>query len=221
MRLPEKQAPSMLRSMAFKKRYARFAVTTYQILIDPMIWPLRPKVVRLCRELGVSDALDIASGTGAQCRALSRTGIAAAGVDLSEDMVRAATWRGGRNVRYAAGSAYDLPFEAKSFDACLLILALHEHAEPDRIRMLSEAVRVARRYLVIADFERPERSAASPAWQVIRFIEHTAGPEHRQGFQEFVAGRSLTGFLERHELPAAREDFSHFGTIRLVAVPIP
>lgn len=218
--LSTRQAPPILGGMAFRKRYARFAVAIYQVLIDPLISPLRPRVVRLCRALEVSDALDIASGTGAQCRALSRAGIPATGVDSSDDMIRAAIRRGLRGVRYTEGSAYDLPFEASSFDACLLILALHEHSPSDRIRMLTEAVRVARRYVIIADYEEPARSRTNLAWQVIRLVEETAGCEHREGFKEYVAGGSLDGFLDRQRLSVVREDASHFGTIRLAAVTI-
>ena len=207
--------------MGRKKRYGSFAVTVYRHVIDPILYPLRPRTVRLCTELGVQSVLDIASGTGAQCRALGQSGIDAIGLDLSEEMVEAARARGGCNVRYVQGSAFDLPFEDASFDACLLLLALHEHTEDERTRMLAEAGRVAGRTVLVADYERPRHPAASLPWQVIRAVETSAGPEHRAGFEHFVGEGSLSGLLARHRLVACRERASHFHCIRLVAVDLP
>jgi SAM-dependent methyltransferase len=207
--------------MARKKRYGSFAVTVYRHIIDPILHPLRPKVVDVCREIGVRRVLDIASGTGAQCRMLGRSGFAATGIDLSEDMVELAIARGGRNVCHVQGSALDLPFEDGSFDACLLLLALHEHTEDERTRMLSEAVRVAGRCVLVADYEQPRHPAASLPWQVIRAVEISAGPEHRAGFEHFVGHGSLSGLLTRHLLTVRCERASHFRCIRLVAVDLP
>jgi len=207
--------------MIWKTRYGLGAVRSYQVLIDPMIYPLRPKIVGLCRELGVRTVVDIASGTGAQCRMLGRVGIQATGVDLAEAMIDAATRRDGPNTHYALGSATDLPFEDATFDACTLLLALHEHPEPERERMLKEAGRVVRPdgHLIVADFAEPARPTLHAAWRVIRFIEYAAGDEHHAGFLDYVARGSLCGLLERFTLKPVRETSSHFGVIGIAAVP--
>ena len=44
--------------MAWKTRYGSGAVFTYRNLIDPMIYPLRPRIVQLCADLGVRRVLD-------------------------------------------------------------------------------------------------------------------------------------------------------------------
>ena len=107
--------------MARMTAYDAFAVGVYTALIDPLVWPLRQKIVRLCRELDVREVLDIASGTGALCRMLARAGMQATGIDLSEAMIAAARRHGGRNVCYLRGSAFHLPFTKDSFDASLLL----------------------------------------------------------------------------------------------------
>jgi len=208
-------------SMIWKTRYGLGAVRSYQVLIDPMIYPLRPKIVKLCRELGARTVIDIASGTGAQCRMLGRIGIQATGVDLAEAMIDAATRRGGPNTRYALGSATDLPFEDATFDACTLLLALHEHPESERALMMKEANRVVRPggHLILADFAEPERPALHAAWRLIRFIEYTAGDEHHAGFLDYVSRGSLRGLLERFERVPSRETSSHFGAIGIAALP--
>jgi ubiquinone/menaquinone biosynthesis C-methylase UbiE len=203
--------------MAWKTRYGSLAVGFYRVLIDPLLWPLRPKVVRICRELEVGDVLDIATATGAQCRALDRAGTHVTGLDLSESMIAAAKRRGGKNADYVLGSAFELPFPDGSFDASLLLLALHEHTEAERSIMMSEAFRVIRPRgaLIVADFTRPERSRFHLPWQVIRFIERTAGPEHNAGFNDFVTRGCLDGLLDRHGFTAVRRIRSHFGTIEI------
>ena len=207
--------------MAWKTRYGTGAVFTYRNVIDPMIYPLRPRIVRLCIELGVREILDIASGTGAQCRMLGQAGIQATGLDLAEAMIATARGLGGNHTDYVLGSATELPFDNDRFDACLLLLALHEHQENERTVMLDEALRVLRTdgHLILAEYQQPaNRRSLHLPWQLIRFIEHAAGGEHRAGFLDFVARGSLSGFLQRHGLGAVREVRSHFGTIRIVAI---
>ncbi|MBU0595727.1 class I SAM-dependent methyltransferase [Candidatus Bipolaricaulota bacterium] len=206
--------------MIWKTRYGTGAVFTYRNLIDPMIYPLRPRIVRLCSELGARKVLDIASGTGAQCRMLGAAGMQATGLDLAEAMIATAERLGGANTEFVLGSATELPFASSSFDACLLLLALHEHQEEDRIVMLAEARRVLRPsgHLVIAEFQEPaRRQSLHVPWQLIRFIEHSAGDEHHAGFVDFVSRGCLSGILHRHGLEPVRELRSHFGTIRVAA----
>jgi len=201
--------------MIWKTRYGTGAVLNYRVVIDPMIHPLRPKIVEICRDLGVRDVLDIASGTGTQCRMLGRAGMQATGLDLAEAMIDAARRRGGNNTDYLLGSACELPFPDRSFDACLFLLALHEHPEHERAVMIGEALRVLRPdgHLVVADFKQPAHAKLHFPWQVIRFIEHTAGDEHHAGFLDYVQQDCLSGLLQRHGLTVRHEAQSHFGTI--------
>ena len=203
-----------------RERYGALAVRSYRALIDPLLLPLRPKVIALCRQLDSERVLDIACATGAQCRALGRAGIRTTGLDLSEDMIRAARAAGGRNVRYVAGSAYELPFERDTFDTALLVLALHEHTEEERTVMIEEALRATRPtgHLIVADFAEPRRPRLHLPWQVIRFIEKTAGPEHHAGFLDYVSRGSLAGMLARHSLQIVRRASSHFGAVKLAVV---
>lgn len=197
-----------------------FEVRVYRVLIDPLIWPLRLRIVRLCRELNVREVLDIASATGAQCRMLAQTGMQATGVELSEVMVAAARRRGGRNTHYIHGSAYDLPFDNGSFDAALLLFALHEHTEKERETMFKQALRVLRPYgyLIIADYNRPRCANFHVAWQIIRLIEEMAGGEHRAGFKDFVSRGGLAGLLGRHALTPMQQSRWHSGAVVIAVI---
>lgn len=205
-----------------RKRYGRLAAHTYQALIDPLLWVLRPRLVHICDVLGASSILDIACATGAQCRAFGRAGLQATGIDLSAAMIDAAARRGGPNVRYVQGSAYDLPFPDGAFDAAVLSLALHEHTEAERTRMVAEADRVVRPagHLILADYTRPHPASWHLPWHIIRAVEAIAGPEHHAGFLDFVAQGSLRGLLERYGLCAESIGHSHFGAIGIAVCAV-
>jgi len=206
--------------MVWKRRYGTVAVRFYTALIDPLLWPLRPKIVRICRESGLRVVLDIGCATGAQCRALGRAGIRATGLDLSEAMIAAARRRDGRLVDYVLGSAYDIPAGVATYDGVLLLLAVHEHTEAERTRMLREAQRILRPggTLVVADYAEPRWPRFHLPWRVIRGIEAAAGREHRSGFREFLAAGSLGGWMGRHALTPERWERSHFGTIAIAVL---
>ena len=202
------------------QRYGKISATIYRWLIDPLLRPLRPRIARLCRKHGMNNVLDIATATGAQCRTLGAAGIHAVGLDLSEAMIAAARNRPATNVEYVAGSAFELPFADAAFDAALLILALHEHSEEERTRMLVEALRVIKHngYLMLAEYSKPAKARIHMPWRLIQLIENLAGPEHRAGFCQFIATDGLRGLLRRHDLQPIEIVHSHFNTLMIAVV---
>ncbi len=206
--------------MPRRKRYGKISSTIYRWLIDPLLWSLRPKIARLCRKHGMNNVLDIATATGAQCRTLGAAGIRTVGLDLSEAMLAAARKRRAKNVEYVVGSAYELPFEEAAFDAALLSLALHEHFEEERTRMLLEALRVIKSngYLMLAEYSKPAKARIHIPWCIIQLIENLAGPEHRAGFHQFIATDGLRGLLRRHNLQPIEIVHSHFNTLTIAVV---
>jgi len=199
------------------RRYAKKAAILYRWVIDPLVQPLRPKIVALCLEHDMRHVLDIGCATGAQCRQLAVAGIRAVGLDLSEAMVTSARKRSRDRIEYVVGSAYELPFPDDTFDGALMSLALHEHSEDERTQMLTEALRVTKfnGHLVLAEYSKPARTRFHIPWAVIRFVEHIAGEEHRTGFHQFVASDSLRGLLERHGLTCIETVPSHFHTLTI------
>lgn len=202
-------------------RYGALSAKIYRWLIDPLLASLRPKIARLCRKYGLDPILDIGTATGAQCRALGAAGIHAVGLDLSEAMIAAAKARPSENIEYVVGSAYELPFPEASFNAVLLSLALHEHSEEDRSRMLAEALRVLEPdgHLVLVEYSRPAQTYLHIPWLVIQLIENLAGGDHRAGFRQFMATDGLEGLLQRHSLRATEIVHSHFHTLAIAIIP--
>ena len=190
--------------------YGRRTAWIYSWLIDPLLVPLRKRVVKICQRLHLKDVLDIASATGAQCLLLDRAGIHAIGLDLSLAMIVAARRQSPPTVQYVCGSAFAIPFPDGSFDGVLLLLALHEHSEGERVQMLHEAARVLRQdgILILAEYAPPETSKGRLVWGLITFIERLSERKHYSHFRQFVhAGgiRRLEGELslsvcERHSI---------------------
>jgi len=208
--------------MADHERYGEVAARFYRFLIDPIVWPLRPRIADELARRNVRTVLDIACATGAQARLLARRGLQPVGIDLSSRMIAAASRRAVR-IPFVCGSALELPFPTDSFDAALLSLALHEHPEEERHTMVREALRVVRSSgtLLVADFAKPICPGRHIPWQIIRAVERSSGPEHKAGFLDYVERGSLDGLLARLGLVAEATRPSHFGCIRIVTLTKP
>jgi len=90
--------------------------------------------------------LDIGCGTGKTTRNVGAQGYVVTGIDINEDEVALAQRMDhGKSVRYVAGDAAALPFDDRSFDACIMQAFLTTLAEP---RMRRKAVAEAHRVLV-------------------------------------------------------------------------
>lgn len=95
-------------------------------------------------------ALEIGCGTGHFTRWMASIGLMVTGLDASAPMIAEARTRNG--VRYVEGDALQLPFDDRSFDLALLITTLEFVDDPPRA--LAEAVRVARRGLILGVLNR-------------------------------------------------------------------
>ena len=168
--------------------YQKGIVWLYAHFIDLLLRPVRARVVQVCKEIRPENALDICSGTGAQCLLLDRAGINTVGLDLSEAMVRSARRCSPPTVRYVRGSAFALPFDDQTFACVLIILALHEHTHAEQLTMLSEAHRVLRKEgtLILAEYSLPKRGSHRLVWSFITMIEWLAGGDHYHNFRAFV-----------------------------------
>ncbi|MBN1857661.1 class I SAM-dependent methyltransferase [Candidatus Bipolaricaulota bacterium] len=212
----------MIDAAVAKKSLDRLAVLGYHAILDPLLGSVHSAIAEMCLRNRAQTVLDIASATGAQCRELGALGLRATGLDLSETMIRFARQRRSEAVTYVLGSAFCLPFQNDSFDAALLVLALHQHSEEHRQVMLSEARRVTRSagQLITADYLRPSNPTTNPAWWLVRGIEKLAGGDHYLGFVDFVECGGVIGFLERAGLHAVEEHRLCGGTIGIVRVPL-
>jgi ubiquinone/menaquinone biosynthesis C-methylase UbiE len=118
-----------------------------------------------------ASVLEVGCGTGHFTRWFEQQGLAAVGLDISAPMLQQARRRGSKSCIRASADA--LPFGDATFDLVALIATLEFLAEP--ARALEEAVRVARRGVVIGTLNRwslyawRRRLRSSAVWRRARF----------------------------------------------------
>lgn len=121
---------------------------------------------------GARSVLDVGCGTGHFTRWMAEQGLNAVGLDSSEAMLNEARPRGGP--AYLRGDAHSLPMADRSYDLTALITTLE--FLPDPGRALAEAVRVARRGLLLGVLNRRSvvtlryRLSGNPLWRSARFF---------------------------------------------------
>ena len=180
----------------------------YSRVEDPMLAKIRQVVMDLIPE--GSSILDIACGTGLLCRQLrQQKHCRVTGIDLSVRMIEFARQNNLLpEVTFIHGDATDLrDFADQSFDYATLLLIVHELTRTDQLRVLKEALRVARRCILL--------DAASPLPRnlvglEIHLAERVLGRGHLGNFKDYVAGGGISGMLKDLDLPTAIEHSSVF-----------
>ena len=121
-------------------------------------------VERALRECGPrASLLDVGTGLGdvpAGARRLARrcgTALTAVGLDVAEELARAARTRTGAAV---CGDAFRLPFADRSVDVVTCSQLLHHFPEAEGRLLIAELDRVARRRVIVGDLRRSWLAAA-------------------------------------------------------------
>ncbi|MBC7227357.1 MAG: class I SAM-dependent methyltransferase [Thermoflexales bacterium] len=170
----------------------------YHRLFDPQLAEARGIIAGLIPE--GSAVLDIACGTGQLCFALREKNCRVVGLDLSLRMLEfARNANPFQDVTFVHGDATDLSaFENHSFDYATILVLMHELPRPQQIRVLKEALHVARKG-VIADSVAPLPKNAGGVG--VRFVEATFGRDHCDNFKAFLASGGIRGILRESGLP--------------------
>jgi ubiquinone/menaquinone biosynthesis C-methylase UbiE len=180
----------------------------YHRLFDPQLAEARQITVDLVAE--GSSVLDIGCGTGLLCFALKeQKNCRVVGLDLSLRMLEFARKANPfPEVTFAHGDATDLSaFADLAFDYATLLMLVHELAASQESRVLGEALRVARRALIIDAVSPLPRNAEGIG---IRAVEATFGREHNPNFKAFLRRGGIGGILEGSALPVSIEHRSVF-----------
>ena len=131
---------------------------------------------RVVAGLAPARTLDVACGTGFVTRHLPGD---ITGLDWSERMLSIAR-RAAPHARYVKGDALELPFGDSSFDRVFTGHFYGHLEEPDRLRFLAEARRVAPE-LVVADAPlRPDHATAE--WQQRSVSDGSVWPVYKRFF---------------------------------------
>ncbi len=146
--------------------------------------------------------LDIGCGTGVLASALKKDkNCRVVGIDLSLKMLEFAR----RSTPYTDiifrhEDAADLEaFQDLSFDYCAILNVLHELSRAQQGAVLKEALRVARK-VVLIDWASPLPSNLGGIGA--RVVEATVGHDHYHNFKAFLAAGGIAGILDERALPA-------------------
>jgi ubiquinone/menaquinone biosynthesis C-methylase UbiE len=167
--------------------------------LDPQLAENRQVIVDYIPE--GSSVLDIACGTGQLCfqlRELKHCRVA--GVDLSLRMLEFARRTNPfQDITFAHEDAADLHnFEDKSFDYATMLMLMHELHRPQQISVLKEALRVARRGIIIDSVVPLPKNAEGIGY---RIVEATIGHDHNPNFKAYLAKGGIRGILQESGLP--------------------
>ncbi len=173
----------------------------YHKLLDPHQAEAREVITGFIPE--DSSVLDIACGTGQLSFALrSQKQCRVVGIDLSLRMLQFAE-KANRydDVKFVHQDATDLVgFEDHTFDYAIVLLLMHELSNEKRVRVLSEALRVADKAIIVdASVPLPKNARGLG----VRFVEATFGRDHHGYFRNFLATGGIMGLLESSGLPIA------------------
>lgn len=189
----------------------------YDMTASRALRPAHERLTALCVARGFSRVVDIGCGTGRLSGMLAARGLAVTGVDASPAMLAHAAGKPRKeNSPLFVRGGIPLPFPARSFDAAVLSLVLHESDEEPET-LLAEALRVAPVCLVL-EWRMPERNLDLPGQLLVHAIERFAGKRHYARFRNFTRGGYLHGAAHRAKARVAGEEALMGGAMVLAAV---
>jgi ubiquinone/menaquinone biosynthesis C-methylase UbiE len=180
----------------------------YHRLLDPELVETRHVAVDLITD--GSSVLDIACGTGVLCMMLhKRKNCRVVGIDLSVRMLEyARKLNPDQDPKFVHEDATDLrDFGDRSFDYATILLLMHELARIQQVRVLKEALRVAKRVIIIDAISPLPKNLGGIG---IRIVEGTFGHEHQGNFKAFLTTGGIAGILKESTLAINVEHRSIF-----------
>ncbi len=157
-----------------------------------------------------STVLDIASGTGQLCLELrEKKKCRVVGIDLSHRMIDFARSRNPYNdVEFIHGDATDLSgIDRGSFDYATVLFLLHEIPRETQIDVLTEALRIAHKVIIVDSHVPLPKNAHGLA---LRLVEAIGGREHYRQFADYLAAGGIGGILADRQVIATVEHRSIF-----------
>lgn len=176
----------------------------YHKFFDPQLADARQVAVDLVAE--GSSVLDIACGTGLLCSMLRENkNCRVVGIDLSLRMLEFARKSSPyHDIAFRHEDATDLrAFDAGCFDYATILMLMHELPRPHQLAVLKEALRVARRAIIIDSLSPLPRNSGGIG---IRVVEATVGHDHNPNFNAYLASGGLAGLLKEAVPPVTVEE---------------
>jgi ubiquinone/menaquinone biosynthesis C-methylase UbiE len=197
----------------------RFVARWYDKIFGPMNRGLRLLGLRMFRPREGMSILDVGCGTGAHLELYQRYRCHMYGIDPSPAMIQVARERLGDRAEFHLGDASDMPYENRSFDLVICMLALHEMNPPTRSAVIGEMKRVLKhtgRILLIDFHPAPVRPFKSWLARLgVLFSEIAAGREHFRNYRHFMSIQGLPALITEHALVVEKQKVVGGGALAL------
>jgi SAM-dependent methyltransferase len=177
-------------------------------VLDPQLAENRKVVIDFIPE--GSSVLDIACGTGQLCFELRKLKYCrTVGLDISMRMLEFARKTNPyHDITFVHEDATDLHnFGDKSFNFATMLMIMHELQRPQQILVLKEALRTARRCIIVDSVVPLPNNAGGIGY---RIVEATIGHDHYRNFKSFLVNGGIRGILQESGLPINIEYSSVF-----------
>ena len=197
----------------------RFVARWYDRLFEPMNRGLRLLGLRMFRPKEGMSILDVGCGTGVHFEIYQRYRCDMYGIDPSRSMIDIARERLGDRVELCLGDASEMPYEDRSFDLVIAMLALHEMNHSTRSSAIGEMKRVLKnsgRILLIDLHPGPIRPFKGWLTKLIIFLsEVAAGREHFRNYRHFMTIKGLPTLITEHALMVEKQRVVGGGALAL------
>ena len=196
-----------------------FVARWYDKLFEPMNKGLRLLGLRMFRLKERMTILDVGCGTGVHLELYQRYRCDLYGIDPSPSMIEIARKRLGDRAELHLGDASEMPYEDRSFDLVISMLALHEMNHSTRSSVISEMKRVLKdtgRMLLIDYHPGPIRPFKE--WRtklIVLLIEVAAGREHFRNYRHFMSMKGLPTLITEHALVVEKQKVVGGGALAL------
>ncbi len=189
----------------------------YDRILEPILWKMRRKIIKISQVKTGMKVLEIACGTGTQAVRFKKAGAEYTGVDLSPAMLAVADKR---NLKCLNADGTELPLENNSFDLSTITLALHEVDPEISKQLVFEMLRVTKSdgYLVIVDYTKSNKKSIyrKIGNRSIHYIEKLVGGSHYRNYKKFMKFGGLIAFLKPFELEIIEEKLIFGGNIGII-----
>lgn len=154
-----------------------------------------------------SSVLDIGCGTGRLAFLLSGKCHSIVGIDLSKRNIERAKHLLGqssaKNVSFIHGSVEEFNQTGqKPFDYAILTYVIHEISEKERITLLKDTAKIAKR-IIIGDYKVPGPTGF--AGFTTKMIEFLAGRDHYKNFRNYMSNGGISSIAEIAGLKIQKE----------------
>ena len=201
-----------------KDPYGRSA-KIYDLCIEPFLFTIRRKCLKMYPIHEGMQVLDVGCGTGSTLKLYQKAGCKVNGIDYSPAMVEVARKKLGDNAEILLGNASKTHYSDNCFDLVTGIFVLHDTPNQVRQAIVDEMVRVTKRNGRILLIDYHHGPAQFPKGWIFKIpmicAEILGGRDHFRNYRDFILRNGLQPFVSLQGLKVEQRKLAAGGNIAL------